>query len=241
MRSPSGADGDRLVLIGTVHRTGTGAAVLRRLLTTLCPGTVTLEMSPYGLDYRLTRAPILQQRLLAILTLLAAESGRSAAELQSHPEVAGIRDLLALPFEYRAATEYAQETGAVVALIDLSEISIRKLQRVEEELVTEENLRVLLSLPESPGTAEGYAVARALVLGNRGEAVRQSFLAGRRGEEGIGRRDRHMTAEIRRLLGECPGRLVHVGGWVHLVEDREGETLYSLLVDLGPLRAILEP
>jgi hypothetical protein len=79
-----------------------------------------------------------------------------------------------------------------------------------------------------------------MVQRDRGEAIRQAFLAGRRGEEGIGRRDRHMAGEIRRLLAARPGRLVHIGGWVHLVADREGETLYSRLEELSPERLILD-
>jgi hypothetical protein len=79
-----------------------------------------------------------------------------------------------------------------------------------------------------------------MITHDSGEAMRQAFLEGRRGDEGIGPRDRWMAAQIRRLLAaRCGGHLVHVGGWVHLVEDARGETLYSLLADLAPQRLLL--
>jgi hypothetical protein len=79
-----------------------------------------------------------------------------------------------------------------------------------------------------------------MITRDPGDAVRQAFLEGRRGEEGIGPRDRWMAAQIRRLLAPRRGaHLVHVGGWVHLVEDAQGETLYTLLADLAPQRLLL--
>jgi hypothetical protein len=240
MPSPSAADDGRLVLIGTVHRGVTALPALRRLLNDLRPSTVTVEFSPYGLAYRRTRGPRLRRAMGEILAVLAAERGRPLAELHAHPQIAAIRELLALPFEYRAAAEYARKTPAALALVDLSAISAVKLRRVEDELLTAANLRTLVDLPAPGRAAEGVGAARSLVLADRDEAIRQAFLAGRRGEEGVGRRDRHMAGEIRRLLGASPGRLVHIGGWVHLVEDRQGETLYSLLADLRPRRLILE-
>jgi hypothetical protein len=71
--------------------------------------------------------------------------------------------------------------------------------------------------------------------------TRSAFLQGCRGEEGIGPRDRHLAAKIRALVQSQPGQLVHIGGWVHLLDDPSGETLYSLLGDLQPRRLLLDP
>jgi pheromone shutdown protein TraB len=231
-----------VTLIGTVHRDPRGEQKLRLLLERLRPDLLTLEMSEKALAYRQGEARHQLLRLDRILARLAAERGREAGELQSRGAIADIRTLLALPFEYRAAAAYAEAAGIPLRLIDLSEISTAKLRRVEADLITYRNVRVLVDLPEGSerSPAEGYGTARSLTLGGAGEAVRQAFLQGRRGEEGIGPRDRHMEQEIRRLLAARAGRLVHVGGWVHLVEDGRGETLFSRLADLEPQRLLLE-
>lgn len=226
-----------LTLVGTIHRTG-ASRELRALLTRLRPDVLTLEMSPYALWWRLERGRLLLKQLDEILDALRAEKGLPAGTLSGHPQVQGIRALLSLPFEYEAASAYAAETGTPLHLIDSSLISARKLRRVERELITTENLRTLLNLPPSP-SPEDSSLARALVRQGRDAAVRLAFLAPRRGPEGIGERDRRMAAAIRRHL-RAEGHLVHIGGWVHLVEDEQGETLYSRLQDLGPLRVLLD-
>lgn len=233
----------RLTLIGTVHRDPQGAERLLSLLRRLHPDLVTLEMSEKALAYRQGEAYRLQLRLDSILEQLTRKTPAELAELQAHPAVTDIRTLLALPFEYQAAAAYAAETAVPLHLIDRSDVSAAKLQRVERELITYRNLRILVTLPAGSEKSdfEGYGRAQAMVTRNPGETVRLAFLAGRRGEEGIGPRDRWMEAQIRRLLAERPGaHLVHVGGWVHLVEDPRGETLYSLLADLAPQRILLE-
>lgn len=231
-----------LTLIGTVHRDPRGAEKLLPLLRRLRPDLVTLEMSEKAFAYRQGEAHRQLRRLDRILERLAAELMVSVHELQAHPAVADIRTLLALPFEYQAASAYAAEATVPMHLIDLSDVSAAKLKRVEGDLITYSNLRVLVSLPgkiENSGS-EGYETARALICKEPGETVRRAFLERRRGEEGIGQRDMAMAQAIRRLLERrSDGHLVHIGGWVHLVEDGRGETLYSLLKDLNPDRVLL--
>jgi len=49
-----------------------------------------------------------------------------------------------------------------------------------------------------------------------------------------------MAREIQRLFGEMPdGTLVHVGGMFHMIEFGNEPTLYKLLMELNPERAIL--
>ncbi len=233
----------RLTLVGTVHRDPRGRAKLERLLAELRPQALTLEMSRLAFSYRQTHARRLRRRLAAILAGLAAELGRDLAELRSQPAIADIRTLLEMPFEHLAAAAYARGTGIPLELIDSSEISAIKLKRVEGELITRRNLRVLVDLPEGAEktAGEGFGTARLLVYGQLDETVRQAFLERHRGSEGIGRRDDWMAGEIRRRLHARPDlHLVHIGGWLHLVEDNQGETLFSRLQDLGPRRILLD-
>lgn len=227
-----------LTLIGTVHRSG-GYAPLRQLLAELRPDCLTLEMSEFAVAFRRGEdARRRQRRLTNLIIQLAAERGTDCRLLARHPEIIGIRRLLALPFEYRAAADHAREKKIPLEPIDSSTISARKLRLVEAELLTLENLRLLTELPATPASESG-AAARAFVLGSRDASLRLAFLAPRRGEEEIGERDRLLANEIRRRF--LPGRhLVHIGGWVHLVDDPQGESLYSRLADLAPRRLLLE-
>jgi hypothetical protein len=231
----------RLVLIGTVHRDPGGEQRLARLLDELHPAVLTLEMSPAALHYRQTRGVVLGARLGRILHRLAAE-GFAAAALDNHPAVAGIRRLLALPYEYRIASDWAQRARIPLQLIDLDAIALRQLRRVDRELVTYRNLLTLLRLAGGGAPAsEDYALARALVKGAPLPQVAGDFLARRRGDEGIGRRDAQMAATLRRLREDRPAVcLVHIGGWVHLVDDPQGATLYSRLRDLNPERLLAD-
>ncbi len=231
----------RLLLVGTVHRCPAGEDRLRAHLESWQPDELTLEMSSWALAFRQDHGPVLLQRLESLLDQLAAAGSGPRERLGNHPAIAGIRTLLALPFEYRALKAFAEATGRPLALIDLPEISARKLRLVEEELITLENLQVLVRQPDQHlSSTEGYAMARALLFGSPPMPVVRDFLERRRGEEGVGRRDVVMAAAIRSRLERQPGtRLVHVGGWVHLVDDPRGETLYSLLREFRPDRVLL--
>ncbi len=225
-----------LTLVGTVHRSG-GEALLAELLLRERPEIVTLEMSPYALAFRRGRGPSLLARLDAILDRLAAETHRAPETLRPHPRIEAIRTLVALPFEYTAAAAYAEATGIPVDLIDSSLISARKLRRVERELITLENMRTLLTLePESP--QEDHRLARAMTGEKTDPAIRRAFLATRRGPEAIGERDRRMADAIRRRAAEGR-RMVHIGGWIHLMEDEQKETLYERVRDLEPCRVVI--
>ncbi len=230
-----------IILLGTVHRHPQGPSLLAAALVRLAPTILSLEMSPYARAFRRTRGRGLAARLEAIVTELAREQGVPREALAGHRALVAIRDLLALPFEYRVSAAYAARRGIALHLSDDSAVSRTKLALVERELITPDNLRALLALPADETPREGYASARRLLRDDVPRELRQAFLAGRRGAEGIGPRDRRMAAVLRALCRSGSGQTVlHIGGWVHLIEDEQGETLYSLVRDLGPQRRLLE-
>jgi hypothetical protein len=54
-------------------------------------------------------------------------------------------------------------------------------------------------------------------------------------------REANMAGEIRRLMEENrKGKILHVGGWEHLVEALHGNSLLARLEDLKPRRLLLE-
>jgi len=232
----------KLTLVGTVHRDPFGHQRLTTLLEQLQPDLLTVEMSRYALHYRNTRGQSLQLRLERILERLAADTDRPPEGLMTCQAVSDIHKLLEFPYEYRAAREYADRRCCRLELIDMANVSALKLKRVESGLISYRNLKILTALPEdnlSP-RQESYRTAQSLLLDDPAASVCAAFLRQRRGPEGVGPRDRAMAEQIRRLLQGIPGRhLVHIGGWVHLLADPRGETLFSRLSEFSPHRRLL--
>jgi len=231
----------KLTLVGTVHRDQHGHQHLSTLLEQLQPHLLTLEMSPYALHYRQTRGRQQLLRLERILERLAAETGRPVQELKTCQAIRDIFKLLALPYEYCAARDFADRRGCRLELVDVAEVSALKLKRVETGLITYHNLKVLIALPEQEASQcqESYGTAQTLLLNDPAASICAAFLRQRRGTEGVGPRDRAMAEQIRRLLQGGSGHLVHVGGWVHLLTDPLGETLFSRLGEYAPVRRLL--
>lgn len=225
-----------LTLIGTVHSDLRGAATLVMLLAALKPDQLTVEISPNVVTYRQTDGLRLLRKFEMILTTLSELSPHP------HPDIAAIRNLLELPYEFRVAKTYALDLEIPLHAIDEENISLLKLQQVEGRLISEEHLQRIAAAPRGAPPSHGhrYDLARKL-LSSVDAGAREAFLRGCRGVEGIGPRDRHLAKKIRGLLQSLPGHLVHVGGWVHLIDDPVGETLYSLLLDLNPQRILLDP
>jgi hypothetical protein len=230
-----------LTLIGTVHHDPRSAAPLAALLAQLQPDQLTVEISPDVVAYRQTYGVLLLRKLGMIVDRLVGQSALPAA-LVDHPGIVAIRNLLGLPYEFRVACAYAQGKGLEVQAIDQSDSSLAKLRPVEERLISLQHLKRIVASPGEapPDNAHRYELARQL-LASPDARLRRAFLQGCRGEEGIGPRDRHLAARIRSLAQSQPGHLVHIGGWVHLLDDPDGETLYSLLSDLQPRRLLLDP
>lgn len=232
----------KLTLVGTVHRDPLGHQRLSTLLEQLQPDLLTLEMSRYALHYRNIRGRAQLLRLERILERLAADIDRPLPELMTCQAVSDIYKLLALPYEYRAAREYADQRRCRLELIDLAKVSLLKLKRVESGLISYRNLKILTALSEDilSQRLETYRTAQSLLLDDPEASVCAAFLHQRRGTEGVGPRDRAMAEQIRRLLQGIPGRhLVHIGGWVHLLTDPRGETLFSRLGEFSPNRRLL--
>lgn len=230
-----------ITLIGTVHHDPRSPAPLAALLAQLQPDRLTVEIAPEVVLYRQTHGILLLRKLGMIVERLASAAA-SAPPLAEHPGIKTIRTLLGLPYEYRVACSYARQRGIEAQAIDQADSSLAKLRPVEERLISLRHLKTIISSPTAApaDNARRYELARQLFAAPDAR-LRQVFLQGCRGEEGIGPRDRHLAEKIRSLAQSQPGHLVHIGGWVHLLDDPAGETLYSLLADLQPRRILLDP
>jgi len=235
-----------LTLVGTIHRDPNGFPRLMEILEGESPDIITLEMSEYGVGFRKRNGPRLREKLFDILRGLSGESiqrERGKSNKSRSPFEAGaigaILLLLELPFEFRTIRAYCERKGIPFRCIDLSNYSRAKLEKIQEEMITVDNLR---KIPNFPPMDQHEELQKQRILAQRltSEDVDQflveAFLNGRMGN-GMAQRDRYMSLRIKEIMRNH-GHTVHVGGWEHLLDDPPGKTLYGLLKDLGPRRVL---
>jgi len=229
----------RLVLVGTVHRDPGGHDKLVALLHEENPDCLTLEISPYAVRYRKMRRGLLARRIFDILHSL--HRGTSACGFQDlliHPAIQNAFALIDFPYEYMAASTFSRSKKVPFYCIDRSDYSAEKITWIENELITPENLRTLIDLDPKEcfqKTRQEYRLASSALHPNRSVIRRHSP---DRWE--LSHRDRHMAGRIRKLLTRSQCRkLMHIGGWEHLLDHGTRETLFERLSDLQPRRHLL--
>ncbi len=208
--------------------------MLSRLLEKEQPGIITVEVSLYARNFRRRESSPRRSVLRENLKRIAREDGRSLRETILHPAIKGIFFLLRDPFEWRAAAAYAATRKEILLkAIDLSIYSREKLGHIGE-LIAVENLRVLLGTPVFDLRREAESVYR------RARALFLHPPAAWTASEETRTREAHMARVIRSLVRRANGRKVlHIGGWEHLVEAPGGESLWGRLKDLRPERKLL--
>lgn len=221
-----------LILVGVVHRDPEGGRHLSQLLQEIRPQAVGLELSPLGLLWREAKGRELLGKLEELLKEFPAPA-------RAHPELKLIAEALRFPFEYLAGVEYTSSQRIPLHLTDLNWISREELPRYENEVLTRENLAALLSMgPISLEEKFEAAYAKASRCLNSGCSLQEvGIRAPWRGKKGL-LRELFLACRVRRLADRYHV-FVHVGGWVHLVEDPPGFSLASLLRDLQPKRILL--
>ena len=132
-----------LVMVGTVHRDPKGFGKLLRILEREAPNFITVEISPYALEFRAKQASHFRAILRENLQKIQRDEGESYRRFLSRGEIQGIFLLLKVPFEWRAAEGYARRSRIGLKAIDLSAYSEEKLARTSE-LIEIDNLRALL-------------------------------------------------------------------------------------------------
>ncbi len=221
------------IMVGTVHRDPEGYPRLWQLLEREQPALITVEVSPYGRIFRAQQAAVLRTTLRENLWRVKKEERRPMREIISQSAILGIFFLLKEPFEWRAAKAYADRYGIFLRDIDLSCYSEDKLSHLSE-LLSVENLRTLLRFP-FPDLSEQVEseYSRARFLFSHPSSTR---LATRE----VKTREAHMAEKIRSFVRREEGKkILHVGGWEHLIEFSQAKSLFGLLQDLRPQRILL--
>jgi len=217
-----------LILIGTVHGDPQGQARAGKLLLHLRPELVTIEISSFSLNYRLRHGGRWQRQLAAALAELPAGAER-------HLAIQRLAAQVALPFEVRAAREYSRRVNVPWRPLDLGFLSRRHLPRYAAELLSPANLEALLATTD--GELEDFVAgefrrARQAWAGTPRRRIFPDAPETVRRERFLARRLRSLTSRHRRV--------VHLGGWEHLVAWEDSFGLWADLADLQPRRVLLD-
>src|SRR6185295_12126405 len=208
-----GGRGANLVLVGVVHRDPRGLRRLARLLERERPDRVTVEVSRESVRFRREywrRLSPHPPRPLPVPLPLGGERGTRFTALPYE-----LRSVLRLPFEYRAARDYARKTGAPVALLEKSRYARERLAAIDEWMKDGSRSERRFTIADFD---RELARARAVLRDPRRSLPRPAELA---------LRDAFAAAKLRAWAAANPGaKVLHVGGWEHLVADSAGTSLY---------------
>jgi len=210
----------KLTLVGTVHLDPGGFNRLLDLLDNERPKVITVEVSPYAVKFRRENSARYQQ----LIEAFKRPDGRLP------PALAAVAAQLDVPFEFRAATAYAEKMGAKVYRIGDSHESRLLLELLERELMATDNLLTLALRDEPPLSQlikKEWARARAGYL--------QDSVVGTDAQHRLVKRNGRLARKIRTAAQKVKGIVVHVGGWEHL------HGLSEMLSDLKPEVMLLNP
>jgi hypothetical protein len=218
----------QLILVGTVHGDPKGYEWAWELLNHLRPEVITVEISRFSVRYRERHERRWQQRFEEALSELPL----GAAE---HLALRRVAARIALPFEYRVARDWSSRQGVPWHPLDISGPARQHLPRYSGELLSAANLQMLLDTPD--GSLEDF-VADEFRRARRAQRRPLSRLPTARRAESR-QRERMLAARLRQLAAGGK-RLVHLGGWEHLVTWEDGGGLGQWLKDLTPHSVLLD-
>jgi hypothetical protein len=226
------AEQPEIFLVGVVHGDPDGYEKARRLLNRIRPQTISVEISEYSWQVRRRQEPRWQRRFQRGVESLPRQQ-------RKHPALQRVAAQIAYPFEVRAAEDYAQRHGVLWQAVDINAVAREHLPRYREELLSSQNLRNLALTPESDWgeyILQEYRRARRALGKDQGRGI------------GIGdtevspqeaMREKVLAQRVRRLAQKWL-RVVHFGGWEHLLTLGQRKTMADFLTAWRPQRLLLD-
>jgi hypothetical protein len=228
-----------LIMVGVIHRDPEGYKRLYSLLSDIRPQVITVEISPLAVTFRKKQGPRLLAELHENLRRAARELAYPLEDVLKNSHIAEIREQIKLPFEYQAALDYSGPLRIPVLPVDISRYSRVKLAHFQS-LICLSNLKSLLKLgPSSFQEKVKNEYSRAAAAFRR---AGEDLLVGcpsetpREWEIREGCMARRIGRAVRFVDRGGGGTVLHVGGWMHLLEGR----LYCLLSHAHPHRHLLD-
>jgi len=218
-----------LILLATVHGDPAGYERAWRIFQQVQPEVITVEISPFSVRYRQQARRRWRRRLSEALATLPPGAEKSLA-------VARVAAQAELPFEYRAARDWGKLRQVPIKFLDVGRVARSHLPRFADELLSPDNLRLLWEYGAA-GTLETFVAAefRRARLAREGKLKRAPRPADPDGQS----REHLWARRLKDLVGSGK-RLVHLGGWEHLVTWEDGGGLTKLLADLNPQVILLD-
>jgi len=206
----------KFFMLGIIHRDDRGAELLREWLLNIAPEVITLEFSNYGLTFRKERGGKYKKMLDEILNKMEGNDEHYDKEALS-----SLFSYINMPYEYEVSSRYAKEHNVSLYLIDVDAFSYLNLQKAEEELFEENNIKQLL--------------CKSTPAGRKEKTVARLFF-----EKGIKLfsytdemhiRDKYMSNKISILMKHSMNkRFLHICGWQHLQDP------YGLYAPFNPVK-----
>lgn len=228
----AGARNSEIILVGVVHGDPEGYDKLHRLLERVRPRLISVELSQYSRKYRCRRQAQWQRQFKSSRRLLPPE-------LRQHLALQKVAAQIAFPFEARAAEAYAKKQGVPWRAIDLNSISREHLPHYETELLTLDNLRQLTSTPDNDWQdyiSQEYCRARRILQGSWSKLIYpESAIPASQATL----REKVMAHRVARLAREW-SKIIHVGGWEHLLMSQERQTMADFLAHWRPKLLLLD-
>ncbi|RJR26543.1 MAG: hypothetical protein C4582_01635 [Desulfobacteraceae bacterium] len=234
-------DGKQIVLIGTVHGDTRGTLRLFELLKKERPGHVAIEVSPYGLMFRLRHGRKMNAILGRRIRRLEKVLGRSLRNLEG---ILSIREKIRTPFEYRASIRYCRNSGSQLHLVDSSELSSVLIRKYWDSMISTENIGKLINFQDETTNLlfHGEYLFAQRLLKEVDRAMIDPFISSWGSDLLFMEREAHLEKYLLAIYSRMEsGLLAYVGGWQHLLYPTGFHTLCDRIFHLEPRRILLKP
>jgi hypothetical protein len=221
-----------IILVGVVHGDPEGYDKLIKFFHRVRPRVISVEISKYSWRYRRNQKAQWQQRF---------QHSRQYLPLQQRHHLAlhKLAAQIALPFEARAAEGYAQQHGVSWQAVDINAIAREHLPRYDEELLSPDNLRKLALTPDAAwGEYIRLEYRRARLVLQTGRSSVMVMTTGAVPPQ-AGMREKVLAHRVDRLAKQWL-RVVHVGGWEHLIRSGPRKTMADFLAVWRPQGLLLD-
>jgi hypothetical protein len=226
------AEQPEIILVGVVHGDPEGYDKLIKFFHRVRPRVISVEISKYSWRYRRNQKAQWQQRFQLSRQSLPPQQ-------RQHLALHKLAAQIALPFEARAAEDYAQQHGVSWQAVDINALAREHLPRYGEELLSPVNLRNLALTPDAAwGEYIRQEYRRARLVLQTGRSSVMVMTTGAVPPQ-AGMREKVLAHRVDRLAKQWL-RVVHVGGWEHLIKSGPRTTMADFLAVWRPQVLLLD-
>jgi len=211
-------------MLGTIHLDIKSAPLLRSALFDLKPDIVTVEISKFSVSFRQEQSPIWRRCLKKAVRRLPLKE-------RAHPQIRLLKRQISMPYEWSVAKEYSEAAGIPCIAIDSGFLARTELPDWQNTLLTPQNIKFLVKGPKF--CLDSYFLEYHRAVRNLWERPHPSQLQATLAflEKPCWSKREHILAiRLKRLL-RLGYKLVHIGGWMHILDSKEFATLSYRLMD----------